>query len=473
MKTLIRFLFMAAFTSLLFACSEQELGVEGLAEVGLKAASTPAVFVVNPGGGDDTPALQQAFEDAKAAGPGSVVQLVVGTYHLNFIEIREFFGTFRGAGKGVTVITPCAELDDDPLISQNLTVELIRFVGGDVLVQSMTFTTPPGELNPGSVIRVNGLLAFSSITAQYTSENEYIRAVADNLEFTGHKENTVNGLVASSAFLYTIPGGVPLSNMDIEVTNCSFDGIRDYGALIMEMNGGNIVVGTKGNGNTFYNNYYASLGIWHNVNVDISVVDNTFYNPSGTRFGIELYSSPYPARLEQVVQTKVTTCSIEQNVFNITGGTGGLLVNDRRRYFNPDDLPMLVQVKNNTFYLSNNGLTGIGCFNMHGMVIRNNKFEGNGQYGVRIMGPTPYPFNENGLMLGNNFSNSTFSVASVLLDNRTNNWTIVGGDLGETVVDMTNGAGGHLITGMNVNTSDVPLGHTITDNLEEMREGMK
>ena len=89
------------------------------------------------------------------------------------------------------------------------------------------------------------------------------------------------------------------------------------------------------------------------------------------------------------------------------------------------------------------------------------------------MGPTPYPFNENGLMLGNNFSNSTFSVASVLLDNRTNNWTIVGGDLGETVIDMTNGAGGHLITGMNVNDSDVPLGQTITDNLEEMREGMK
>jgi hypothetical protein len=257
--------------------------------------------------------------------------------------------------------------------------------------------------------------------------------------------------------------------MDITVTNCSFDGIRDYGALIMEMKGGNIVVGTKGNGNTFYNNYYASLGIWHNVNVDISVVDNTFYNPTGTRFGIEMFSSPYPDFLEQVDQSKVTVCNIEQNVFNITGGTGGVLVNDRRRYFYPDDQPMLVQVKNNAFNLSNNGYTGIGCFNMYGMVIRNNKFTGSAQYGVRIMGPTPYPFNENGLMLGNNFCNSSFSVASVLLDKRTNNWTIVGGNIGDKVID--NGSD-NIITGVNVSTSETPLGQSIADKLSPMNHVM-
>jgi hypothetical protein len=109
---------------------------------------------------------------------------------------------------------------------------------------------------------------------------------------------------------------------------------------------------------------------------------------------------------------------------------------------------------------------------MSGMVIRNNQLSGNGQYGVMIRATNSSAYNENGLMLGNNLSNTTFSIASVWLSALTRNWTIVGGNLGETIIDETNGAGNHIITGFNSNTSEVPLGQTIVDNLEEMRDAL-
>ena len=108
---------------------------------------------------------------------------------------------------------------------------------------------------------------------------------------------------------------------------------------------------------------------------------------------------------------------------------------------------------------------------MSGMVIRNNQFAGEGQYGVLVRATNTSALNKNGLMLGNDLSDATFSMASVYLDANTRNWTIVGGNLGETIVDLTNGAGNHLITGMNVNTSEIPFGQTIVDNFEDMREG--
>ena len=56
------------------------------------------VFKVHPTNGTDITAdLKQAFDDAKAAGPGSVVQLPKGNFELGFIEIDEFYGSFVGA----------------------------------------------------------------------------------------------------------------------------------------------------------------------------------------------------------------------------------------------------------------------------------------------------------------------------------------------------------------------------------------
>ena len=441
------------------------------------------VFMVVPTKGTDiTDNLKQAFADAMEAGPGSVVQLSEGEFELGFIEIREFFGKFKGAGKGKTIITTLNNLDIVPLVSQDLNTFLLKFVGGDVTISDMTIQTPEGVLttNAGEWW-LEGLICFSARNRVYSSEMDYIKAVVNNVEFiarsepvSGWRSNCNMGLMAGFDSRYTtITDGWPLSPTDITITNCSFDNFDIYGVLIAYINGGTIIAGSKNKGNIFNNNstsaygYGGSLALWHNINMEISAVSNNFTDPVGARFGIEATSAPWSEYLQQVPQLKATVFNIEQNVFNITGGTGGILVNDQRRVFNTDAIPMLVQIKNNRFIMSNEAFTGMGCFNNDGMVIRNNKFTGSGSYGVRVMSTAPVN-NENGLMLGNNFSNSAYSVTTVLLNPGSRNWTIIGGNLGERITDLGEN---NFINGMNLNTSEVPAGPTIVDKLEEMREG--
>ena len=456
--------------ALMTGCTKDNILGDEPTEMNLKKATIGAVFMVEPNGVDDTDNLRNTFVDADNAGKGSVVQLVEGTYHLNFIEIREFYGKFKGAGKGKTVVTTVGDLDVDALLSQNLNLVLIRFVGGDVHMSDMTLKTPPGDLGTGTWYGINGLAGFSAITAQYTSENEYINAVVNNVEFLGHKENILNGLLAESGFQSPPPELIPLSNIDISVTNCSFEGFRWYGALIMEIKEGKIIAGTKNNGNIFKDNW-VGLGIWHNVSVKALVEGNTFSVEAGAGWGLQLNSSPWLAALQQEPQTFTSVVNILQNEFNIPGGFGGMLIKDVRRGGFHEESPMLIQTKNNLYNMSNNAFTGIGCVFMSGAVIRNNSFKGSGSYGVRILGaPYAYGENENGLMLGNNFSNSSYSVATVYLNAQARDWTIVGGNLGEDVIDQgTN----NIITGFNNNTSEVPTGQTIVDNLEEMRKTLK
>ena len=68
-------------------------------------------FIVAPTGADDTANLQCAFDAAGAAGPGSTVQLMSGTYKIGRIVVDEFHGNFVGAGKEQTTITTISPLD--------------------------------------------------------------------------------------------------------------------------------------------------------------------------------------------------------------------------------------------------------------------------------------------------------------------------------------------------------------------------
>jgi hypothetical protein len=484
MKT-TKFIFLMALTvGLLLSCSRTD-NDEGFSGVNLKARMiTENIIIVEPNGVDDTDNLANAFEQAKSYGPGSVVQLVEGDYYLGYIEIREFNGKFRGAGKGNTVITALNNLDNESLLNQNLNCHLIKFVGGEVFMSDMTIRTPDGILTTyPEMTWIEGLVLFSARSVVYTSDNDYIKAVVDNVEFisgsdwpSGWRSNCNMGImVGYDNYYYQLPEGWPLSPSDITVTNCYFENFDIYGVLIAYLNGGNVIAGDGNNGNVFVHNstsaygYGGSLSFWHNNDLNASIKGNSFYDGPGARFGIEATSAPWPAYLQQVEQTKATLFDIERNEFVIEGGTGGVLVNDQRRVIYSDAIPMLVKVKSNRFILSENAYTGMGFFNMSGMIISNNILSGQGSYGVRIMRTAPV-YNENGLMIGNNFSNSSYSVTPVLLNAGSRNWTIAGGNLGESVID--NGEN-NIITGYSINYSEAPFGETIVDNLTEMREVIK
>lgn len=459
MKTLEKALFFLVFAGLFVACNKDEAFIGEAPEIGLKSSAAGMVFVVHPSGGDDTPAIMQAFDDAKAAGPGSTVKLVMGEYQINFIEVREFYGKFMGAGKGKTVINIIDDINIWDLINQNLNHVLIRFVGGDVCVSHMTIK--------GSNVPMDALIGISSVTATYTAENEFINAVIDNVEFAGNPENGYqrHGLKAESGF-WNYPK--PLSNINIEITNCSFNGFNWYGALIMELKEGSVKVGAKNKGNAFANNRYADLGLWHNTSLLASVEGNTFIGKGVDHCAIELASAPYPGYVEQVPQTFRSVATIEHNNFHLEGCWGGILINDNRRSFYPEELPMLVQVKSNQINTNEATLVSLRTVNLYGATIRNNRFTGGGLAGVN-MTRWPGVYNENGLLLGNNFANSDYSLATVILRPGSRNWTIVGGNLGGSIIDEGEN---NIITGFNNQSPGSSPGQNISDNLREMRGGI-
>ncbi len=110
------------------------------------ALAGPRTFVVAPSGTDDTAALQQAFDAAVAAGPGSVVRLTKGKFYTNEILVDGFDGCFKGAGMHRTVVDTLRGLDselpgiklvmdpDDETVTTPLSgwTSLIAFVRSDV-----------------------------------------------------------------------------------------------------------------------------------------------------------------------------------------------------------------------------------------------------------------------------------------------------------------------------------------------------
>jgi hypothetical protein len=98
-------------------------------------ASAKTIFV-GPSGSNDTAHLQKAFN---AAGPGGTVQLTAGHFTINDILVTGFQGTFRGAGKGKTVIgCPSGGVGAETVTNAGFTY-LLCFQGGAVTVSDMSF----------------------------------------------------------------------------------------------------------------------------------------------------------------------------------------------------------------------------------------------------------------------------------------------------------------------------------------------
>lgn len=84
-------------------------------------AESTITFTLSPTGDtsgvQDTVNIEAAFDAAVAAGPGSVVELTAGTFYISRpIVVDDFDGTFRGQGKGVTVVQTTGD-EPFPLVS--------------------------------------------------------------------------------------------------------------------------------------------------------------------------------------------------------------------------------------------------------------------------------------------------------------------------------------------------------------------
>ena len=87
-----------------------------------KPVTNGIVISVSPSGNynDDADNIQDALDDAVAAGPGSTVQLTAGTFYLNKgIEVEGFDGYFKGAGKDKTILTTHDKINFGSCVTPN------------------------------------------------------------------------------------------------------------------------------------------------------------------------------------------------------------------------------------------------------------------------------------------------------------------------------------------------------------------
>jgi hypothetical protein len=99
---------------------------------------------------------------------------------------------------------------------------------------------------------------------------------------------------------------------------------------------------------------------------------------------------------------------------------------------------MFLLSTDNVFNMSNEAYSGMWIYECKGPVICNNKFTGTGSLGIDVS-PSGQAdcYADYGKIAGNNFANTTFSVASVRLGEWSKNWTVIGRGLdNETIIDL-------------------------------------
>jgi hypothetical protein len=395
----------------------------------LKSAhSHGAVITVNPSGSDDTQALIDAFAEAKAAGPGSVVSLAEGTFRIGFIVIRDFNGYFRGAGKANTRIQ---NLDDMPsclyFYENNMFTMLLNFVGGDVHVSQMTFATTDGPVTPDDLYYgfLPVLLGISDYTAMYTPANRYIKATVEDVDFVGGNyggNNSVFGTdhnVAMPLFVGAQEGAVTLySHIDITIKHCGFYHAGNGPDVFGLDDNSNLVIENNISKNTFY-----GLFIGGYLGLKANIKNNRFYeSPMGNILDNSGYGLMPDIKMKQRPEFYISG-----NYFQGLAGITTLTLVDTRHVQYPDEgLPQLFEVKGN-FFEANDDENTIQILNTVGSKIWNNKFIGNATVGVYIDGDSPTGiFAEDLQLTGNNFFGGTYSDAAVYLGPYSMNCKVVG-----------------------------------------------
>lgn len=464
-KTTLPLMFIALM--LLAACAENglvpdDMSVQSLKKTSVAKGNCGAVFTVTPNGTDDTENIRQAFADAIAAGPGSEVRLEEGSYHLGFLEIRDFFGSFTGAGKGKTLINFLSNMDCS---AYTYIYDLIniRFIGGEILMSDMTLLSPSekmcatGGWNKGGFLT---MVAISEASSKYNS-NMYVKAVVSNVGFIGLKAGWgYSGYSYVSGLLFGQCGTwQPLPDRmkgDVTVTGCTFDTFYQAFAPVYL---GSSKIAVK---DSYFNRSTYSIDMVDVINSDCEITSSKFDIFSGM-WGIRVYNTYISQYTVFEPQTRRSTCSISHNEFNQYGAVFAIRILDQRRQRN-ENMPYISEIRNNVFNLSDGAMVAINLRGTVDAIVRNNKFTGIGT----IAGINGDSFNNNfgninTLVLGNNFSG--FGPVDVLLSAVTSGWTVIGGgdNSEENIINLGTD---NRISGMNIQDYDGALGQTIRDNLQ-------
>lgn len=390
------------------------------------------VITVEPSGGDDTQAVLNAFEAAKAAGQGSIVYLTEGIFHLSApVIVEDFVGTMIGAGKNSTEI----------------------LTGG--LGESMfTFQSLSGAYS----------ISISDLTLRYTHLSapepvvlkfhegvlkSYIHI--QNVDFIGTPDQCSDATVICVSInpLYN-----PNVTLETVIEGCTFDQVGEAIKILNDMESSFLILG-----NMFINCVNGIVQFDSNSSV-FEVVSNRFEfkQPKCYPFtaGVYLFGGNPQA---------ISRFLIQQNDFIIDFASGiGLL---DISYFFDGAKSMDVEIKSNKFLLNDIEWDGITNLASQDVIIGNNKFEGNALTAVGAgWWNSDWPV-ENMIILGDNV-NSLFAQSSfpIVLTEKTSNCIVIGNSKDNVLNLGTN----NILTG--VNNMGSPLGIEVSEAMNRRNQGL-
>jgi hypothetical protein len=390
------------------------------------ALASPKTFSVHPSGGDDTRAIQAAFNAAVAAGPGSVVQLGAGQFYTNTIFVQNFRGCFRGAGKGKTLIDTLQGLGSgQPVVTVMPGVEpfpfLFGFSRGRVRVSAMTCNITATSPAAPWVDDGNATTALDTVFLVTGNASSAFRCVAfpadagDEYGFNVAADITVQGWTqfnSSGQPIVLKPTGGRHS-----VSRCRFAG--DEGVVAAGLTNGNLVVGGSPRGQNVFDMVGYGCVLFDNSHSQIRVSDNQMQSSQGENvllwqgwvagFGGALPALPAPHYL------------VTHNHILASGAAGGVWVED--------DSPLLSKanrlravIAGNRFDLQNDGAdAGIDGFFARGVWVVHNRFSGIGLAAVTL---------------------DAASYFSWMPSAPTSGWKLIGNDVGGLVASTDQGGPG-------------------------------
>jgi hypothetical protein len=442
-------------------------------------------FIVAPTGADDTANLQCALDAAAAAGPGSTVQLMDGTYWTGLVAVDTFHGSLVGAGKERTTVTTIPDMSCPPWPTW------LQFGEGDVRVADLTFgvTDPypcqawfnpvddPDLLYPRHDLAVIVAIGGGMLDPSYDwsdPDTVYASSSVENVAFRGPPLDAENpGYFGVTSGLYIgaplqagptggLGRGLPMVG-DHSVTNCSFENTWQAIVTFGLTDGSLTVGGSASQGNTFAHVYLGLRSFDHdNSSIEFSHNEVTAIAPYGAGVVAQQterpweYSYPWPAPTQYLIR---------QNTLDVAGPVDAIAIMDLGPAFGEGAKVHAVVSQNRLRLDLAAGLCGgIWALGAQEVLVTSNQFAGSAGAGI-YFGFQGLP-SSGWTMIGNNVQNLDADVASIWLGEDTSHCTVVGGSSKANVLDEGED---NIIAGVN-NMGGNPPGPEIREAMQRKLE---
>ncbi len=444
------------------------LGLPGLAQAqaevpcGPNVSQNGNVFTVTPNGTDDTASIQCALDAAAAAGPGSTVRLVEGTFYTRLIDSTGFNGTFKGMGMDKTKIEALPELSCAEFPS------LLSFKTDKIRVSDLTISIPaqsPCNQEDGgilfAVLSINGIFADTCNVNELQKMDVTIDSIAihgspGDLWDSGLSTNVVAAIDLESPDNWMIADVCPIIGARLggtfRVTRTRVDQVffPVFGRYLKDAR---LQIGGAPNlGNTFER--ITNLALISNEN-SVGMISYNQFN--------EVYYAGVNLIVEPSIETpfgtihvaQPSTYLIDHNTIAIADAGNGVVLQDNH-FATGAPAGFRASITNNTIEFSGEDQWGVAGWFGENILVANNRFSGSGGAGI-VAGyfgyeGDPWITAQRWLIRGNNFNKAQFAWVPIALTNTSANIVVIGGNNKENV---ENNGTDNIISGVTIRRGQI------------------